>query len=186
MSARNLVLVLAMLIVSVSAATAQSGGARSDAAGPRPYRVSVMGGLLTGYGDAGLAVGGGVGLPAFGSQRLEIAIDGVYGHTSQNVLDLSYGTSVVAVGGSVLYNFQTADDKVRPFVGGGLVVSHSSLKFADPDFGLAAIAGTFATLQFASGLEKPLGDRRALRLEIRAGTASFGGSLLLLGGVSFR
>lgn len=46
-------------------------------------------------------------------------------------------------------------------------------------------AGTYVGIHLAGGIEKPLGDKRAFRAEIRSGFFGPGGSLMLLAGLSF-
>ena len=160
------------------------GSSSSAPASDRKHMIRVFGGLLTGYGDMGFAGGGGVGMKPFDNDQMEVAIDGLYGRSSQVYLDDSYSTSVLAFSGNFLYNFQPASQSFSPFAGGGLVISRASIGssfFGDETL----LSGTFTSLQLIGGIEKPLSDRRAFRAEIRTGFASFGGSLLLLGGLSF-
>jgi len=158
--------------------------APTPAATDRNYFIRVHAGLLTGYGNAGLGFGGGVGMRPFDNEKMEIAVDGLYGRTSQAYLNDSFSTSVLAVSGNFLYNFQTASQKFTPYAGAGLVMSRASV--SEAVFGVSySVSGTYTSLQVLGGIEKPLNDKRAFRAEIRSGFASFGGSLLLLAGLSF-
>lgn len=160
----------------------------------------VMGGLLTGYGNAGFMVTAGVGgLRPFGGEKLELAIEGFIGRSSLGT-SLSQGgvmgenstsNTIIGAGSTVFYNFETKNAAVTPFVGAGLSFARESIKSTTTASGFGVTVkeegtggGSHVGIHFAGGLEKPWGDRRAFRAEIR--TAYYGfGSLALLAGLSF-
>lgn len=151
----------------------------------RNYLIRIHAGLLTGYGNAGLGLGGGVGLRPFDNEKMEVTIDALYGRTSQGYLGDNYSTSVLGVSGNFVYNFQPPGQSFTPFAGAGLVMSRASVS-SDSLLGYDfSVSGTYTALQLLGGIEKPLNDKRAFRAELRSGFASFGGSLLLLAGLSF-
>lgn len=159
------------------AAPAAAGG--SD----RKYFIRLQLGLLTGYGNAGLGFGGAVAMRPFTSDKMEITVDGLYGRTGESVSNVSYGTSVLAISGNFIYNFQTSQS-FTPYAGAGLVVSSASGDASVLGYNYTYF-GTTTSLQVLGGIEKPLNDKRAFRVELRSGFASFGSSLMLMGGLSF-
>jgi len=153
--------------------------------------VRVMGGLLTGYSDAGFIVGAGVGgLHPFGGDKIELGIDGFLGRSSSSFLTSDYSTTVIAGSGTVYYNFVTPGAGFTPFVGAGITVARAStsvdfnvnLPGFEDTFGFA---GTSAGFHVAAGIRKPLGDRRAFRAEARSAFYSYGGTFLILAGIEF-
>lgn len=148
-----------------------------------------MGGILTGYGDLGFIVTGGVGgMHLFGPEKVELAVEGFVGRAGSAYLSQNYSTTLFGGSGTVFYNFD--GDTFRPFVGGGLTltVARTSVDFDinlpgyEDQFGYT---GSSLGLHVAGGVEKPLSDRRAFRMELRSGYYNYGGTLLLLGGLSF-
>lgn len=165
------------------APTAQAKPAASQATGgaERTYFIRVFGGLWSGYATTGFGFGGGVAAKPFGNDEMEIQVDVAYAH--QNLSDFGYNASLIQGSGNFLYNFKLASQSFTPFVGGGLVLSHET--FPDlviPGVGIFSGFSGYSSLGFQgiAGIEKPLNDKQALRIELRAGNG-----ILLLGGLSF-
>ena len=155
----------------------------------RSTSIRVMGGLVTGYADAGFVVSGGVGgIRPFSVEALEVVIDGFVGRSGSSFSTVDYSTTVLGGSGSVIYNFDAQG--FTPFAGAGITVARSSysqdfninLPGYEDTFGFS---GTHAGVHLVGGFEKPFSDSRAFRAEIRSGFYGVGSSLLLLAGISF-
>lgn len=171
--------------------------AQAAGAGERNYFIRAFGGLWSGYSTTGFGFGGGIAARPFGNEEMELEGDLSYAHQSLGAfsylgLDIadSYSLSARLIQGSanLLYNFKLDGQSFTPFVGGGLIFSNESLSSTNTitigrqtvtipsdSFGFNGLG-----FQAVGGIEKPINDKMALRIQIRAGNG-----VLLLGGLSF-
>jgi opacity protein-like surface antigen len=191
------------------AAATQQPGPRSTAPAPSPvtsllsadrnYSIRVFGGLWSGFSTTGFGGGAGFAFRPFSLRELELEIDGGFARQSLGngyaypYAGGSYGVSSTSLNliqgsGNVLYNIKL-NQSFTVFAGGGLEYSHESASspatVTVPGIGVIPVAGGsygFNGLGFQGigGIEKPIGEKRAVRVELRAGNG-----LLMLGGLSF-
>jgi opacity protein-like surface antigen len=189
------------------ASARQQPGTRSRAPSPvtsllsgdRNYSIRVFGGLWSGFSTTGFGAGAGFGFRPFSLRELELEIDGGFARQSLGnsytypYAGGTYGVSSTSLNliqgsGNVLYNIKL-NQSLTVFAGGGLEYSHESASspatVTVPGIGVIPIAGGsygFNGLGFQGigGIEKPIGEKRAVRVELRAGNG-----VLVLGGLSF-
>jgi Bacterial SH3 domain len=179
------------------APTAQTKPAAQGSSADRTYFVRVFGGLWSGYSTTGFGFGGGIAGRPFGNDEVEIEGDLAYARQSLGAFSYSgfdigdsYSLSARLIQGSanLLYNFKLSGQSFTPFVGGGLIFSNESLSgtstvtigrqtitIPSDSFGFNGLG-----FQAIGGIEKPINDKMALRIQVRAGNG-----VLLLGGLSF-
>ena len=190
-------------------AATQQPGPRSTAPAPSPvtsllsgdrnYSIRVFGGLWSGFSTTGFGGGAGFAFRPFSLRELELEVDGGFAHQSLGngyaypYAGGTYGVSstglnLIQGSGNVLYNIKL-NQSFTVFAGGGLEYSHESASspatVTVPGIGVIPVAGGsygFNGLGFQGigGIEKPIGEKRAVRVELRAGNG-----LLMLGGLSF-
>ena len=151
-----------------------------------PINAIVFGGLNTGYGGAGFAVGGGVQVANIADrEEFGLQFDALYSNVGECVGCLDdFSASQIAVAGAFIYKFTETTTGWRPFAGGGIVFTRFSFSF-DDNF-VCSIANvdcddavTNVGIQAQGGI-----GRGNLHFEGRVqGTA--GGAFLLLVGYKF-
>ena len=167
--------------------------------GDRNYSIRVFGGLWSGFSTTGFGGGAGFAFRPFSLRELELEVDGGFAHQSLGngyaypYAGGTYGVSstglnLIQGSGNVLYNIKL-NQSFTVFAGGGLEYSHESASspatVTVPGIGVIPVAGGsygFNGLGFQGigGIEKPIGEKRAVRVELRAGNG-----VLMLGGLSF-
>jgi Bacterial SH3 domain len=167
--------------------------------GDRNYSIRVFGGLWSGFSTTGFGGGAGFAFRPFSLRELELEVDGGFAHQSLGngyaypYAGGTYGVSstglnLIQGSGNVLYNIKL-NQSFTLFAGGGLEYSHESASspatVTVPGIGVIPVAGGsygFNGLGFQGigGIEKPIGEKRAVRVELRAGNG-----VLMLGGLSF-
>jgi hypothetical protein len=167
--------------------------------GDRNYSIRVFGGLWSGFSTTGFGGGAGLAFRPFSLRELELEVDGGFAHQSLGngyaypYAGGTYGVSstglnLIQGSGNVLYNIKL-NQSFTVFAGGGLEYSHESASspatVTVPGIGVIPVAGGsygFNGLGFQGigGIEKPIGEKRAVRVELRAGNG-----VLMLGGLSF-
>jgi Bacterial SH3 domain len=167
--------------------------------GDRNYSIRVFGGLWSGFSTTGFGGGAGFAFRPFSLRELELEVDGGFAHQSLGngyaypYAGGTYGVSstglnLIQGSGNVLYNIKL-NQSFTVFAGGGLEYSHESASspatVTVPGIGVIPVAGGsygFNGLGFQGigGIEKPIGEKRAVRVELRAGNG-----VLVLGGLSF-
>jgi hypothetical protein len=167
--------------------------------GDRNYSIRVFGGLWSGFSTTGFGGGAGFAFRPFSLRELELEVDGGFAHQSLGngyaypYAGGTYGVSstglnLIQGSGNVLYNIKL-NQSFTVFAGGGLEYSHESASspatVTVPGIGVIPVAGGsygFNGLGFQGigGIEKPISEKRAVRVELRAGNG-----LLMLGGLSF-
>jgi hypothetical protein len=167
--------------------------------GDRNYSIRVFGGLWSGFSTTGFGGGAGFAFRPFSLRELELEVDGGFARQSLGngyaypYAGGTYGVSSTSLNliqgsGNVLYNIKL-NQSFTVFAGGGLEYSHESAStpatVTVPGIGVIPVAGGsygFNGLGFQGigGIEKPIGEKRAVRVELRAGNG-----LLMLGGLSF-
>jgi hypothetical protein len=167
--------------------------------GDRNYSIRLFGGLWSGFSTTGFGAGAGFAVRPFSLQELELEFDGGFARQSLGngyaypYAGGTYGVSSTSLNliqgsGNVLYNLKL-NQSFTVFAGGGLAYSHESASspatVTVPGIGVIPVAGGsygFNGLGFQGigGIEKPISEKRAVRVELRAGNG-----LLVLGGLSF-
>jgi hypothetical protein len=167
--------------------------------GDRNYSIRVFGGLWSGFSTTGFGGGAGFAFRPFSLRELELEVDGGFAHQSLGngyaypYAGGTYGVSstglnLIQGSGNVLYNIKL-NQSFTVFAGGGLEYSHESASspatVTVPGIGVIPVAGGsygFNGLGFQGigGIEKPISEKRAVRVELRAGNG-----VLVLGGLSF-
>jgi hypothetical protein len=167
--------------------------------GDRNYSIRVFGGLWSGFSTTGFGGGAGFAFRPFSLRELELEIDGGFARQSLGngyaypYLGGTYGVSSTSLNliqgsGNVLYNIKL-NQSFTVFAGGGLEYSHESASspatVTVPGIGVIPVAsGSFGFnglgFQGIGGIEKPISEKRAVRVELRAGNG-----VLVLGGLSF-
>jgi hypothetical protein len=181
-----------------AAPTAQAKPAAKGAGNAeRAYFIRVFGGLWSGYSTTGFGFGGGIAARPFGNDEIEVEGDLAYARQSLGAFSYSgfdigesysLNARLIQASGNLLYNFKLDGQSFTPFVGGGLTFSNESLSststltigkqtitIPSDSFGFNGLG-----FQAVGGIEKPINDKMALRVQIRAGNG-----VLLLGGLSF-